>query len=35
LLKRRIEEGAPLLSENLFIRDEELASLARDLDSFS
>lgn len=35
LLKRRIEEGAPLVSENLFMRDEELASLACDLNLFS
>ena len=31
LLKRRIEAGTPLVSENLFIRDEELAGLAREL----
>ncbi len=31
LLKRRIEAGAPLVSEHLFIRDEVLAGLASDL----
>lgn len=31
LLKRRIEAGAPLLPEDLYIRDEELAGLAGDL----
>lgn len=31
LLKRRIEAGTPLVSENLFLRDEELAGLAREL----
>lgn len=31
LLKRRIEAGMPLASENLFIRDEDLAGLAGDL----
>jgi hypothetical protein len=31
LLKRRIEAGFPLVSENLLIRDEELASLASEL----
>ena len=31
LLKQRIETGMPLVSENLFIRDEELARLAREL----
>jgi len=31
LLKRRLEAGAPLTSEYLFIRDEELAGLAGDL----
>jgi len=35
LLKRRIEEGAPLVSENFFIRDEEHAGLARDINLFS
>ncbi len=31
LLKRKIEAGAALVSENLLIRDEELAGLASDL----
>ncbi len=31
LLKRRIEAGMPLVSQNLLIRDEELAGLADDL----
>ncbi len=31
LLKRRIEAGLPLVSENLLIRDEELAGLAGEL----
>ncbi len=31
MLKRRIEAGEPLMPENLFIRDEELARLAADL----
>ena len=31
LLKRRIQAGAPLVAENLLIRDEELAGLAGDL----
>ncbi len=30
-LKRRIEAGVPLVSENLLIRDEELAGLASEL----
>ena len=34
MLKRRIEAGMPLVSENLFIRDEELAALAGDLGLF-
>ncbi len=31
LLKRKIESGTPLISENLSIQDEELARLAGDL----
>jgi hypothetical protein len=31
LLKRRLEAGAPLTSEYLFIRDEEFAGLASEL----
>lgn len=31
LLKRRIESGVPLVAENLYLRDEELASVAHDL----